>query len=115
MQGTLGKSREDPALAAENGVERRVVGEHRDDDFPPRCGIPGCAGEHRAGLDQRPRPGGRTVPDDQVMRGVQQICGDSRAHVVKAYESDAHVALQVGSGVCYRVRSEGCPMVPGVS
>jgi hypothetical protein len=52
VQGSLIESGNQPGLASEHGIQRRIVGEHGDHGRLSRCCLLGGGSEYRASIDQ---------------------------------------------------------------
>ena len=78
-------------------AQRFVVGEHGKQEVALER-VRRRLGRHGAAADKLGDGGGRSVPDRELMAGLQNIPGDGRAHVPKADESDLHVVLRDRAG-----------------
>ena len=92
MDGVLAKRREPAAVSKHNSFDRRVLGEHGDDDrVAPRLGqAPGdlrAIGRQSLGLVARP------VESGHAMARFEKVPRHRRTHIAEPDKTDVHASL----------------------
>src|SRR5690242_11201737 len=90
MDGAAWESRDGPGFSQHHRLERRIVGDHRDQHLGALCRGRGCVGHRRLerpqGLDAR----ARAVVDGDGVAGLQRVPRERQAHAAETDESDVH-------------------------
>ncbi len=78
-------------------LERRIIGEHRDDDAARRCDRRAIRHQLGAALDQRVRLRCGAIVDAKLVTGGEQVGRHRQSHRTESDKSDFHVQDPPGS------------------